>query len=153
MQEADSQTELSQLTWDAALVGRALDDRGTSAIDFLKAGVGEVIALDYDPDTFELCVDDNKIGADSLDDYVDRFQGMSLVLECTTLGFVETFLCCRALFSKGIQHLSFLYVEPLNYTLREATFRRSQLLHKRHFELSDEVPGYKAIPGATLIMT
>ncbi len=153
MQEADSQAELSQVTWDAALVGKALDDRGTSAISFLEAGVGEVITLDYDPETFELSVDDNKIVADSLEDYIDRFRGMSLVLECTTLGFVETFLCCRALFNKGFRYLSFLYVEPLNYTLREATFRRSQLLHKRHFELSDEVPGYKAIPGATLIMT
>jgi hypothetical protein len=153
MQEADSAAELSAGNWDAALVGRALDDRGTSAIEFLAAAVGQVITLDYDPDGFKLSVDDNKIGVDNLEDYIDRFSGMSLVLECTTLGFVETFLCCRALFNKGFRTLSFLYVEPQSYTLREATFRRSQLLHKRHFELSDEVPGYKAIPGATLIMT
>jgi len=153
MQEADSDAQLSVVTWNAALVGRALDDRGTSAIKFLEARGCHVITLDYDPDTFELSVDDNKVGADNLEDYMDRFQGMSLVLECTTLGFVETFLCCRALLNKGCPRLSFLYVEPLSYTLRDATFRRSQLLHKRHFELSNEVPGYKAIPGATLIMT
>jgi hypothetical protein len=31
--------------------------------------------------------------------------------------------------------------------------RRSQILHKRDFELSDEVPGYRAIPGATLMLS
>ena len=153
MQEGESEAQLSSGDWDVALVGKPLDDRGTSAVNFLKARVAQVITLDYDPDKFELDVDGNKIGADDLEDYVDRFESLSLVLECSTLGFVETFLCCRALYNKHFRDLSFLYVEPLSYTLREATFRRSQLLHKRHFELSYEVPGYKAIPGATLIMT
>src|SRR5688572_26963873 len=154
MQKAESEAGLSVAHWDVSLVGKALDDRGRSAIEFLEARTTNKISVDYDPDLFELSIDGSKIGADDLDDYVERnLKGKSLVLECTTLGFVETFLCCRALINMHVRSLSFLYVEPKNYTLRETTLRRSKLLHKRHFELSDEVPGYTAIPGATLIMT
>ena len=42
-----------------------------------------------------------------------------------------------------------MYVEPGDYS----SPRRSQLLLKRDFSLSDEVPGYKAIPGATLMLS
>lgn len=153
MQEGETQAELSASSWDTAFVGSALDDRGSSAITHLKNSAGNVLKLGYDSNTFKVTAGTDQIGADDLEDFMERFRGMSIVLECTTLGFVETFLCCRALFNKGFGRLSFMYVEPLSYSIREATFRRSQLLHKRHFELSDEVPGYKAIPGATLIMT
>jgi hypothetical protein len=153
MQECESSAELSSRHWDIALVGPALDDRGRSAIELLKSESTEVIDVSYNPETFDVTIGTDEVGADDLEDFLRSFSGRSVILECTTLGFVETFLSCRGLFNNGFRNLSFLYVEPLSYSLREATFRRSRLLHKRHFELSDEVPGYKAIPGAASIMT
>ena len=49
----------------------------------------------------------------------------------------------------GIRDLEFLYVEPRSYH----SPRRPQLLDKRDFDLSDEVRGYRAIPGATVMLS
>lgn len=153
MQEGESESELDVSHYDAAIVGRALDDRGRSAVDFLARKSAKVITIEYDPKEFMLDIDGTKLHADDFEDFLISLKSKSIILESTTLGFVEMFLCCRALWNLGAKGISFLYVEPLNYSLRESTFHRSKLLHKRDFELSDEVPGYKAIPGATLILT
>lgn len=153
MEEGESERELSDGRWDVAVVGKPLDDRGDRAVSFLKVRANRIVTVEYHADTFRLSLDGTEISADDLDTYAQTLKGNNAILECTTLGFVETFLTCRAIKSDGAREVTFLYVEPGNYTLREATFRRSRLLHKRHFELSTEVPGYKAIPGATLIMT
>ncbi|MDT7543142.1 MAG: hypothetical protein QOE33_3046 [Acidobacteriota bacterium] len=153
MQEGESESELNIANYDVAIVGRALDDRGRSAVNFLAHKSVKVVTIEYDPDEFKLDIDGTKLHADDFETFLVSLKRKSIILESTTLGFVEMFLCCRALWNLGATGLSFLYVEPLNYSLRETTFNRSQVLHKRDFGLSVEVPGYKAIPGATLILT
>ena len=153
MQEGETQSELTHGRWDVALVGRILDDRGQAALEFLRETSNQVMTLDYNPKEFTLEIDGKNVNAEELEDYLRPYRSGSIVLETTTLGFVEMFLCCVAARGLGATRLDFLYVEPERYSLREDPTRRSQLLFKRDFELSGEVPGYRAIPGATLMLS
>lgn len=149
MQEANSASDLLHANWNLGLTGRAVDDRGTAAIEFVRRNVDEVRSATYDPDTFAITVGDAIAAAEQVQDLLTADANRSILLEATTLGFVEIFLCARALHNLHCSHLSLLYVEPREYTRP----RRSQLIHRREFELSDQVLGFKGIPGATLVMT
>jgi hypothetical protein len=132
-----------------ALVGDVLDERGKAATDFARDNTRLVpVSLKYDPDDLQLVVDDLTIGTDSLDGFFVAHKNHSVLLESTTLGFVELFLCCRVLCRLGVERVTMLYVEPNQYRRP----RRSQLLHKRQFELSSLQPGYRGIPGATFML-
>ena len=149
MQECESAANLTVNYWDIGVVGRTVDDRGRAAMDFLSSRTGRLVCIEYNPEEFQLDIDGNKINAEDVDDFLSKLDGGSVLLEATTLGFVEIFLLCRALRKIGLPKLALLYVEPLSYS----NPRRSQLLTRRDFELSEKVPGYKAIPGATLMLT
>ena len=154
MQEVDAPANLRGTGWDMAIVGKALDDRGTAVTAFLSSDSTETLELLYDPDTFLLSLGHDLVQADEFDTAVEQYRNRSIVLEATTLGFVEVFLTLKALSSLKVSKVDLLYAEPGNYNLkRTSLIRTSQLLHRRDFELSDEVPGYKAIPTATKLLT
>ncbi|MGO9015596.1 MAG: hypothetical protein ACLQF0_11510 [Dissulfurispiraceae bacterium] len=135
---------------DIALMGVCLDDRGEAAKKFLHDRADDIYALEYNVDDFTLSVNGSVINAENIDDFLHPFIGKSIVLETTTLGFVEIFLCCRALKNLGIPKFDLIYVEPHGYN---SPRRTASLLNKRDFELSGEVPGYRAIPGAAIMLT
>jgi hypothetical protein len=143
---------IARSSWDVALVGQYLDDRGKAAIDFIAQHCDRVMTLEYDPDNFTLAVNGIVYEAERLDEYFKSHRPKDVVLETTTLGFVETFLCCRVLHDLSFLGVTCVYVEPVQYRVQQDKIRRSRLLHKRDFDLSNEVPGYKPIPGATVML-
>lgn len=149
MQEGVGASQLHLSRWQLGLVGKAVDERGDAAISFLKNNADEVRAASYNPELFSITIESESTYAEQVEDLLRTKASISIVLEATTLGFVEIFLCTRALRSLKCPGLSLLYVEPHEYT----STQRSQLIHRRDFELSDEVPGFKGIPGATLVTT
>jgi hypothetical protein len=149
MQEGNSASELQYKSWQLALVGAPVDDRGLAAVKFANESASETRSMSYAPDSFTVNHGGEVRNAEELEVAVSSDVNKSILLETTTLGFVEIFLTAKALKSAGCTNLELLYVEPGEYT----SPRRTQLLHKRDFELSDEVPGYKGIPGATLVTT
>jgi hypothetical protein len=149
MQEAESANQLSCTRWDIGVIGTTLDDRGTIASDFVTQHVTTVIPVQYDPEDFSLEIDKVRGPADDTEGAIQSWASKSVLVEMTTVGFVELFLLIRALTRFGTTEISFLYVEPGEY----AHSRRTPLLHRRDFELSAEVPGYRGIPGAAMIMS
>jgi hypothetical protein len=149
MQEGNSASELLYTSWELSLVGAAVDDRGRAALEFARDSSGDARTLSYLPDAFAVEDAGQLRNAEDLLETLSAEAQKSVLLEATTLGFVEIFLVAKTLKAVGCSNLSLLYVEPSEY----ASPRRTQLLHKRDFELSDEVPGYKGIPGATLVTT
>jgi hypothetical protein len=145
MQKARAFSELEYSKWGTAIVGPAVDDRGQEAVAFVKANSEKSIEMHYDESTFEMEIDGVRINSEDTADSLGAAAGGTVILESTTLGFVETFMCCRSLRNAGLRTISVLYVEPLTYSAP----RRSQVLHKRDFDLSEAVPGYRPIPGAT----
>jgi hypothetical protein len=153
MQEGEQKADLTFDRWDIGIIGKEIDDRGKAAADFIRQNAGRIIFIEYNAGKFTLQIDNDVINAETIDDYLRLLTGKSIIFESSTLGFVEIFLCCKAIKELAFPRISFLYVEPKNYSLRESSTRRSLILHKRDFGLSDQVPEYQAIPGATLLLS
>jgi hypothetical protein len=149
MQEADSSSAISHGSWDLAIVGRTVDQRGEAACDFLTRNCREVSVIWYNPDDFTIHVGGSKTSAEQIDQVCSNWAGRKIIFEATTLGFVEILLCARSLRNLSVPRATFLYVEPSVYK----TARQRSPLHRRDFELSDEVPGYRGVPGFTLMMS
>lgn len=149
MQEATAASGLDFSDWGTCIHGSPLDDRGKAAVEFVHNHCARSISAEYVSDTFQLRLDSEIVDAEDAATALRGKVSGSVVLEATTLGFVEVFLCVRALRTLGVSNVSLIYVEPADY----AGLRRSQLLHRREFDLSDEVPGFLPIPGATLVTT
>jgi hypothetical protein len=105
-------------------------------------------SLQYAPDNLEVTLDGQLVVVDELPNALRPVATGRVLLEATTLGFAEIVLCCKALHSLGHDSFDIVYVEPNDYQRHP----RHPLLSRRDFELSSEVPGYRAIPGSGLLL-
>ena len=133
--------------WDIGFHGQPLDDRGRLAIQEMKGHTKRMCELTYDPANFEMELDGRRFTVDDFRLELETAVEGSVLLEATTLGFVEILSCSRTLY-KTFGLLDILYVEPISYR----SPRSQHLLHRRDFELSDEVPGYRGIPGNSFFL-
>ena len=134
--------------YDLAFCGEVLDDRGNAVTNELNQRANQKLSLRYDPVNLEMIVDGARVEADAFTDLLKRQLLNSIILEATTLGFVEILLCCRALRNLAIRSFEIVYVEPESYR----NMQPSHILHRRDFELSGDVPGYQAIPGYAILL-
>ena len=148
MQKARTATQLSGNDWDLAIVGKPIDDRGTAAVDFLTSRAQRTVEFCYWADDLYTTIDGTATYVSQIEEFLIAHKKNRIILESTTLGFAEVFLCCRAAHQLGIEELSFLYVEPGDYKRPQKT----QVLQKRAFQLSGLVSGFAAIPGAAMII-
>lgn len=135
-------------TWDVALVGTSLDSRGTEGIQGLRHRTRRCLEIAYDCRSLEVSLDGRTHHIDEFNDILAQYAAASVVFEATTLGFAEILLCCKALRLAGVRNLSFCYVEPTGYS----SPRRGEVIHRRDFELTDDVEGYIGIPGASYML-
>ena len=148
LQKGAVASELDLHKWDVAFHGSVLDDRGKEAMIEVSGRSKHVYELGYNAEKFEVNVAGSVL---SVDDFETQFRSLSagsVVLEATTLGFVEILLCCKALRQIRTKRADFVYVEPNSYH----NPMRNHLLRRRDFELSGEVPGYRAVPGSTYLL-
>jgi len=148
LSESEDSSLIGQKHWSLAVHGPVIDDRGKAAVVSVLASSKSKLELHYEPDLLELSVNNIRLPVDSFVDYLPEIVDGPIVLEASTLGFVEILLCCRSLRAMGVKDFDIVYVEPRKYR----SPRSSQLLHRRDFELSSEVPGYRAIPGNAMMM-
>ena len=148
MEKATTARPLSVANWDLAVVGTPIDDRGNAAVVFLEDHSQHTVDLSYDADDLQVMIDGMPTDVGRIDEFFGKHKKKRIVLESTTLGFAEVFLCCRAAYQLGIKEVSFLYVEPEDYTRPQKT----KTLHKRDFQLSGAVSGFSAIPGGAMII-
>ena len=140
---AASELDLSQ--WSVAIHGNVIDDRGRAAVTEVVSRARRSFSMRYDPANFEVNLDGTTVSVDDFDGHFSDTVSGSIVLEATTLGFVEILLCCRTLIKEDGITTDIIYVEPEMYR----SPRREYLLHRRDFELSDVVTGYRGIPGSS----
>src|SRR3954470_7070319 len=111
MQEANSPGDLHHSKWDLALVGIAVDDRGTAAVEFLAQNSDESRVFTYSPESFVASLGSISQIAERTAELLQAEKTKKIVLEATTLGFVEVFLAARAFYQIGVKEFSLLYVE------------------------------------------
>lgn len=141
-------TKLDCGRWGLALVGSAIDARGRKALEFAQSVSSATKQLLYDADNLRLTTSDGLIQCDELADWLDRLHPGSLILEATTLGLPEILLSANAAIQTGLRQLTLLYVEPREYNAP----REEIAIHRRDFDLSDEIVGYTAVPGWAFIL-
>ncbi|MCA9091173.1 MAG: hypothetical protein KDA90_21350 [Planctomycetaceae bacterium] len=148
LQEGREEAEIDWKHWDLTLHGKAIDDRGFVVLESVRHRAIEMTEVVYDPFQLKVAVGNERIAADDLTETLATTRGMSVLIEATTLGFAEIVLICKAL--REIKHdsIDIVYLEPSGYQ-REL---RHPLLKRRDFELSSEVPGYRAIPGSAVLL-
>ncbi len=135
-------------SWRIGFHGKILDDRGRASVRGIAKRASKLIETRYDPEAMQVEIAGNRVNADSFRNTLHPMLNGPVVLEATTLGFVEILLCCRALHELGIAAFDLVYVEPERYR----SPRRQHLLHRRDFDLSSDVPGYRAIPGHAMLL-
>ena len=148
MQSGKSASEVDWRNWDVGFCGTPLDVRGRAAIEETNGKANHWLTLSYDAEAFVVDVNGERVNVDDFRDYLKQNVKGSVLLEATTLGFVEILLCCRGLRDIGSHSFDLSYVEPLGYNRPT----KSRVLHNRDFELSSDVPGYRAIPGNAILL-
>ncbi len=142
MHRADSAAKIIPVpTWRLGLCGTVVDTRGKAAEAYLKQQCSRVLNLSFDPDVGNIRLDGTVVEPDQLNKVIPDAGGV--VLETTTLGFVEVAVCCDALRKAGARSISLLYVEPGEYFIPDP----GQILLTRQFALTEEVTPYSGVPG------
>ena len=148
MQKTRTAPMLAANNWDLAIVGKPIDDRGNAAVAFLNDHTQLTVELRYQADDLQITLNGTATDEGQIERILIAHKKKRIILESTTLGFAEVFLCCRTAYYLDIKEFSFLYVEPENYSRP----RKKQILHKRDFQLSGTVSGFSAIPGGAMII-
>jgi hypothetical protein len=148
MQHADQSSDIAVPNVDLAFVGAAIDARGKAAQETLSVVTKTQVRLQYDAERLHLRCDSEIVECDEFADWLKNRSPRTVLLEATTLGLPEIAMCCRAVKSIDLAEITFLYVEPREYSAP----RIDQALHKRDFDLSYEVVGYSAIPGSAFLL-
>jgi hypothetical protein len=133
----DAQPTLPALQWDLAFHGDAVDVRGRAALAMLKAATKQQIPCGYDIRGLRtLQLNGAKTTRKELAAQLKPAQ--QVLLEATTLGFVELLHLLRAAHDQRVDGVDLLYVEPQEYrrdvTLDTPWIREFSLSASRRFE-------------------
>jgi len=148
-QSGDDISEIHFSKYDVAFMGDHIDERGEAANKFIVGNVDEIITLNYLPSEFQITINGDSVQVYDFGDRIPDVSNRNILIDATTIGFVELLILLQTLFDSGNQNFSILYVEPASYNKRQ----RDQLLHYRDFDLSVETLGYEAIPGHALTIS
>lgn len=150
MQFSEVPDKLSHAKWDLAFIGRAIDERGEKAHEYLTGNSNKIVSFEYIPKEFKTRFDSYVFDKDDTDKYLVGTNGNSVLIDSTTLNFAEILILTQALIEVGVKEMEILYVEPVKYNHKN---KGVDILHKRDFELSEGIIGYEAIPGHALLVT
>jgi len=148
MQSDLNPNDLELTLWDYAITGDAVDLRGEAAVAFAKTHSRETHNFRYNPKTLQVHFNDKTFDAEEPECILANMSKGSVLLETTTLSFVDILLCCRALKQNCNRELHLVYTEPKNYFKPQ----RSHISHRRKFDLSDEVEEFTGVPGNTILI-
>jgi hypothetical protein len=137
LSSAGREHEFGGMQWKLAYHGGELDERSRAGIEMVKAGSSSSVRMEYltaQPD--RLCVDGQLVGTASVKERMRR--AGRVVLETTSLGFVEVLQLLKFAKAAGLEGVDCLYVEPSEYTkdryLNSSWAREFSLSESRQLE-------------------
>ena len=137
--------ELSQnasLEYSRVFCGSALDDRGNCSIGMLMNASKKRHVVTYDLENFILNVDDVPIKASESKKFLELFDAEDILIDATTLDVPELLLLTKFFSRSSCKHISYLYVEPKMYKLKDES---GSNIHG--FLLSSAYGVFSPIPG------
>lgn len=150
MQYSETPDRLTHNDWEIAFLGKAVDERGSKALEFINSNCQECIYFEYIPKEFKVVLNDNKYDKDDIDSHLKKIIDKRILIDSTTLDFAEILILTQSFKDIGIKELDISYIEPIKYKTKAKT---TDILHKRDFELSESIIGYEAIPGHALLVS
>lgn len=148
---AETAATLIDDVWCVGFMGdSANDDRSTAAMDYVTKKTKSVHTISYNPKDFTVLLDDKCFDKDDINNELKHILAGSILIDATTLDFAELLILLQSLKDLSINSVSILYIEPKSYKRKKSVV--SNILHRRDFELSEEVIGYEAIPGHALMI-
>lgn len=133
--------------------GPILDDRGKNLVNALSHN-NRVIEVSFDIDSYTLKVAEDELSTLSFSKYLTELIAKSdyknILLESTTLGFVEILLLLKWFSRSSLDALNIIYAEPKNYKQRTNYMND---FGKHDFDLSTHSKGFKGIPGFAKALT
>lgn len=134
------------LNWDYSFYQKSFDQRGIEATEFIKKHSDICLEIEYNYEDMVVSIDGRLTNIDEIDSKLSFLNGKSVILEATTLSFVELLLLIKFTVSNDIT-VDILYLEPKSYSKKRT--ESGGMLHSREFELSGITPGFIPIPGFT----
>lgn len=148
MENGCSSEQLSQIDYDFAFCGDAIDERCASSVQYIATTSKHTLKVTYDASQYIININNKESVVDDIDMI---FTGLGIVktskiiLDCTSLGVAELLILIQTLFSLECKNFDVLYVEPHRYYTPSKDF-----LERRRFSLSKTTAGFIAIPGHAL---
>jgi len=142
LQESSEGFALDHGPWDFAFIGEKLDERGGQAIAFGTSHSTKLIRVKYNAEDMILSFGDKDSSIDEIEDDFKFLQNKKILIESTTVNFVELLLVLQQAKINGCE-TSILYLEPKSYSKR----RMPEIVHRREFELSEQTLGFYPVPG------
>jgi hypothetical protein len=142
--KGNPQRGLPDKRFGLAIIGSVVDHRGEAACAWCNERCDNIVRLTYEAESTSFRLNDAATSNEALEALVRDASDRGIILEATTLGFVEIAHCCRRLIVSGARAVEILYVEPLRYSVPHPS---DKILLKRDFSLTDVVRPFSAVPG------
>jgi hypothetical protein len=133
--------------------GQILDQRGHDLVGTLDKD-NSCIEVIFDVNTYIFTINKVQVGirdlARHLSELINEYNFSNILLEATTLGFVEILVLLKWFSKSEFDNLQIVYAEPRQYSLRTNYMND---FGKHEFDLSTHSGGFKAIPGFAKALT
>lgn len=146
--------ELSLLKNKLCFTGQALDERGTKVNTALCSQNNNFITVEFDIDSYAISFNNNKVSVLKffalLETLFNDSEHKDVIIEATTIGFVELLVLLKWFSRTNIDSLQIIYAEPSAYKPR---INYMNDFGRHEFDLSSHSAGFKAVPGFTKAMS
>lgn len=139
--------EIVAKEWQTSFYGEPLDTRGTTSLEYIQAKSKNQYKISYNPTEFTININGEIIQKDDLDDYFEKLAWDSVIIDATTIGFVELLLITKFVINKS-KNFEIMYLQPKQYKKKD----NSTITRNREFDITSENPGYQAIPGFSKLL-
>lgn len=130
--------------------GKIIDERGARIVEALTTDNNEIIEVNFDIDNYSIAFNEQNVGVLRFFSLVEQLFKNSphndVLIEATTLGFVELLVLLKWFSRTQIKSLKIIYAEPKAYKHRVNYMND---FGRHEFDLSTHSAGFKAVPGFT----
>ncbi len=128
--------------YDVAFVGETMDDRGILCREIAAQSAPRTVRVSYQPSVPALSLDGEVLRPSDMEGIRRIAKAQSVLLDATSLDFVEMLLLCRAILKVPGARVGFVYAEPQRYVPVQG-----QPGDPQEFAFSDRYQGNFAVPG------
>lgn len=145
MQSGENKNSLIFTRWKNALIGEEIDYRGKEAALFVKENADKIHTISFCPKKLNYIYNKKYCTHEEFVKIIKDLCKEPILIEATTLKFVELLQTLRVIHELSFE-ATILYLEPRYYMKP----RPLHVLHRRDFELSEEVELFSGVPGSII---